>query len=255
MRRVIGIVLFLVAVSLLPTAGCARADARLVDFKGVSYTVYTVDLSVSQLRLIWRDGDTGRFRNARGIARWAEEHGQELVFATNAGMFEPDYSPCGVLISDGRQIGRLNLRDAAGNFYLKPNGVFMRGPDGARILDARSFRYDPALALATQSGPLLVLNGAVHPRFIPDSDSRLVRSGVGVQTPSSVVFTISNGPVNFYDFALLFRDRLQCPNALFLDGTISKMYLPALGRLEDDGNFSALFAVFKPSRSGTRSPR
>ena len=39
-----------------------------------------------------------------------------------------------------------------------------------------------------------------------------------------VVFAISSEPVNFHEFASLFRDSLGCANALFLDGTISSLY-------------------------------
>ncbi|HEY0145480.1 MAG TPA: phosphodiester glycosidase family protein, partial [Methylovirgula sp.] len=55
-------------------------------------------------------------------------------------------------------------------------------------------------------------------------------NGVGVHDGHIVVFAISDDPVTFYQFATLFRDRLNCPNALFLDGSVSSLYAPAVGR-------------------------
>ena len=49
-------------------------------------------------------------------------------------------------------------------------------------------------------------------------------------------FAISNAPVNFHDFASLFRDALHTPEALFFDGHISRLYAPDLGR--DDFGFA-----------------
>jgi uncharacterized protein YigE (DUF2233 family) len=45
---------------------------------------------------------------------------------------------------------------------------------------------------------------------------------------------ISNEPVNFHDFARLFRDVLGTPDALYLDGSVSRLYRRDTGR-QDPG--------------------
>ncbi|MFY8098761.1 MAG: phosphodiester glycosidase family protein, partial [Allorhizobium sp.] len=85
---------------------------------------------------------------------------------------------------------------------------------------------------ATQSGPMLVIDGKLHPRFLPDSDSFKIRNGVGVDAQGRVVMVVSRVPVRFYDFATLFRDRLACDNALYLDGTISSVFIAEENRMD-----------------------
>ncbi|MEM6666355.1 MAG: phosphodiester glycosidase family protein, partial [Pseudomonadota bacterium] len=75
------------------------------------------------------------------------------------------------------------------------------------------------------------INGALHPRFRKGSDSRKVRNGVGIRDGGrTAVFALSQRPVNFWDFASLFRDHLGTDNALYLDGTISSIHAPSLNR-------------------------
>ena len=91
----------------------------------------------------------------------------------------------------------------------------------------------------TQSGPMLVIDGELHPRFLPDSDSRYTRNGVGTSADGSrAVFVISDNTVNFHSFGSYFRDRLELPNALYFDGNVSRLRAPALRR--DDSGFTPL---------------
>jgi uncharacterized protein YigE (DUF2233 family) len=148
----------------------------------------------------------------------------------NAGMFQPDFSPVGLLVQDGKELAPLNLGKGAGNFFLKPNGVFLVAASGPRIVASEEY---PALSqgvrLATQSGPLLVRRGVIHPAFSAASSSRLVRNGVGV-SGKVAIFVVSEKPVTFYELARYFRDELQCPDALYFDGVVSSLYSEALGR-------------------------
>ena len=194
------------------------------------YLVARVDLEKESLQLFLGDGQGHYFNNFTNIERWLAPRKRRLVFAMNAGMFHPGFAPVGLFVDHGRTVGQLNLDKGEGNFFLKPNGVFAVTDAGAKIVEASQF---PALAaargigevqLATQSGPLLVIDGKIHPAFHAESESRLFRNGVGVISAKHVVFAISNEPVNFHEFARLFRDSLGCPNALFLDGTISSLY-------------------------------
>jgi uncharacterized protein YigE (DUF2233 family) len=149
----------------------------------------------------------------------------------NAGMFRTDYSAVGLLVVEGKQLHRLNLASGYGNFYLKPNGVFLLSTDGASLIESSEYRtVQPPAIYATQSGPLLVRDGQINSAFNADGTSRLIRNGVGIISADRVVFAISNDPINFYDFALLFRDRLKCPTALYFDGNVSSLYSAASGR-------------------------
>jgi uncharacterized protein YigE (DUF2233 family) len=71
---------------------------------------------------------------------------------------------------------------------------------------------------------MLVIDGAVHPRFEPNGASRYIRNGVGVRADGVAVFAISREKVSLGSFARLFRDKLECPNALFFDGDISALH-------------------------------
>jgi uncharacterized protein YigE (DUF2233 family) len=172
------------------------------------------------------------------------QRGGKLLFAMNAGMFRTDYSAVGLLVIGGKQLHRLNLASGYGNFYLKPNGVFVLSASGAQLLESSEYRslQEPAMD-ATQSGPLLVRDGRINSAFNESGTSRLIRNGVGVISPHQVVFAISDDPVNFYEFALLFRDRLKCPTALYFDGNVSSLYFPGSGRNDHSVPLGPIVAV------------
>lgn len=155
----------------------------------------------------------------------------------NAGMYHPDRRPVGLYVEEGREVSRLVTSSGPGNFGLVPNGVFCIRDERFAVIESRSFAAEPpACRFATQSGPLLVIRGALHPRFLADSDSRYIRNGVGVSADGRhAAFVISAGPVNFHTFARFFRDGLGLPDALYFDGNISRLNAPALGR--DDFGF------------------
>jgi uncharacterized protein YigE (DUF2233 family) len=201
-----------------------------VIFRGQSFFVRTVDPHKEDLRLFWKDDKGNLLHDFVGLEKAVNAKGESLVFAANAGMFEPDSRPVGLLVQDGAEISPLNLNDGAGNFYMKPNGVFVIN-EKHEALVVESSAYAALLTpvtWATQSGPLLVHGGAISPEFNADSKNLAVRSGVGVCKDGSVVFAISRLPVNFYTFASLFLNRLKCPNVLYLDGTISAFYVPGM---------------------------
>jgi uncharacterized protein YigE (DUF2233 family) len=222
--------LFLAACLLLPIAAQAL-EVQKVEQGGASFTVVHVDLKRDKLQLFLNDAAHQPYRGFDALAADLARKKRKLLFAMNAGMFEPDYSPVGLYVADGVEQAPLNLRAGHGNFYLKPNGVFLVTEQGAQVVDSAAYGDVKArVLLATQSGPLLVRGGALHPAFMPDSTSRLVRNGVGVTEAGEVVFVISETRVNFFEFASFFKYALHCPNALYLDGSISSLYLAASGR-------------------------
>ena len=227
--------IIIMIVSLLAAWPAWALDAR--------YTVVTVDPAKEQLALFHRDEAGDPFKRFDKLADWLAARGQTLRFAMNAGMYHADFSPVGLFVADGKVVTPLNLADGGGNFFLKPNGVFLLGPAGPQVVATSEY---PALAqgvrLATQSGPLLLRRGVIHPAFNPASVSRNIRNGVGVAA-GKVLFVISEDPVTFHEFASYFRDVLKCQDALYLDGAISGIYSPALGRNDRRYEFGPILGV------------
>jgi uncharacterized protein YigE (DUF2233 family) len=212
------------------------------------FSVVDVDLQATTLKLFWKKPDGERFDNFHSLAGYLKQSGQRLLFATNAGIFESSFTPCGLLIEDGRELAPLNLKAGSGNFYLKPNGVFLVEGGGARIVVSEKYSPGaPRVLLATQSGPLLLMYGKINSRFAPDSTSRRIRSGVGIVTAQRIVFILSRDPVTFYEFAAVFQS-LHCSQALYLDGTISRFYQPNGPSASSDEHFAAIFAVLEKQR-------
>lgn len=225
------IVAALLAAIVFAAPASAEPQCGPLEEAGNRYTLCVVDLREDALELFWQQGDQTPFTTFAAVNRALEAEGAQLAFAMNAGMFDEDYGPVGLYIEDGVELKSANTNEGPGNFHLLPNGVFYWSGDTAGILETNAFlAADPPADFATQSGPMLVIDGAVHPRFLPDSDSRKIRNGVGIIDAHTVVFALSDDAVTFYEFALLFRDRLGTDNALFLDGSVSEIYVPALNR-------------------------
>ncbi|MHC0052330.1 phosphodiester glycosidase family protein [Actibacterium sp. D379-3] len=214
----------------------AHATCAPLAHDGLPYTVCTIDPATEDLRLFRLDASgqvLGSFERLRDMLAG---QGKDLTFAMNAGMYHQDRAPVGLYIENGTQQMRAIPSAGPGNFGMLPNGVLCITDGAAQVIETRAYLANPpACRFATQSGPMLVTGGALHPRFLPDSTSRYIRNGVGVTETGTVVFAISERPVTFHEFATLFRDALHTPEALFLDGNISRLYSPDLGR--SDGGF------------------
>ena len=241
-------------------AGCAP-PAKALDgeeraFEGQNYQVVSIDLKREPLTLHWRAPDSGEpFGDIESLCQWGQQRGRRLLFAANAGIYDGTSKPLGLYVENGRTLVPLNLahgNPASGNFSLLPNGVFAIYPDGhAEVQTSAAFKADGRKPQwATQSGPMLVIDGQLNPAFVHDSDSLKWRSGVCARTPHRVVFAVSEAPVNFHAFARLFRDELGCRDALFLDGTISQFYLDGEGYAGAPAfmvkPYAGIFAVFAP---------
>jgi uncharacterized protein YigE (DUF2233 family) len=193
-----------------------------------------VNIRTDRLQLFLTDPSGRPFNSFRKVAESVSARNEQLLFAMNAGMYREDYSPVGLMVIDGRPVHRLNMATGFGNFYMKPNGVFIVSDSGAHILESSDYRsLQPTPMLATQSGPLMLHGGQLNSHISPQGTSRLIRNGVGIVSADEVVFVISEDPVNFYDFAALFRDRLHCADALYLDGNVSSLYARSLGRADE----------------------
>lgn len=222
------------------------AGLQAVTFRGQNFWIRTVDPHKEDLRLFWKDDHGNGLRDFATLERYARSQGESLIFAANAGMFDEHASPVGLLVQGGKEQVPLNLSDGTGNFCMKPNGVFLiNQKHEAMVVESSAYTalLTPVI-WATQSGPLLVLGGDIHPDFIAGSVNKKLRSGVGVRKDGAIVFAISCGPVNFYDFAYFFLHPMDCPNALYLDGVISAFYVPSM---KDAGlhTFGPMFGVIK----------
>ncbi len=210
------------------------------------YTVCTFDPAKDAIRLFGAATLGSRGASYDQLNTHLLRSGQHMSFAMNGGMYHPDYGPVGLLVEQGKEIGPLNHADAFGNFFMKPNGVFWVGDGKAGVMETEAFaKAGLSPREATQSGPMLVIDGQIHPRFLPDATSLQIRNGVGSLPDGRVAFAISSDPVRFHDFATLFRDRLQSRNALFLDGSISSLYSPEIRRHDRDAVMGTIIAVVK----------
>lgn len=235
-------------------AGMASAGpCREQAFSGNQYLVCSFDLAETDIRLFWLNGDGQPYRTFSALADDLANGGEELVFAMNGGMYQRDFTPLGLYIEAGRELRSLNTASIEGNpaqipnFYKKPNGVFYFGGDHAGVMETGQFQQQqPDHLYATQSGPMLVIDGEIHPVFIVDSNARNVRNGVGITDARVVHFVMTNNRMSFHDFALFFRDYLGCDNALYLDGgSAPGIYSPALFRndLPGHGGYGPIIGV------------
>lgn len=231
------------------TASETRGVAfETVEFRGHACDIVRVRLDEADLRLYWNKPDGERYGAFAALREGLASEGLALRFATNAGIFTPEFAPAGLHIEKGEELRKLNTLDEGyGNFHLMPNGVFYIDDEGAHAVTTEAYEAaNAAPRLATQSGPMLVIDGELHGAFTEGSDNIRRRSGVGVVSANEVVFAISKLPINFYDFAALFRDELKCEDALYLDGDISLFYAPEAGKSFEGGIFAGMFAVVEP---------
>ncbi|MGH1412902.1 MAG: phosphodiester glycosidase family protein [Pelagimonas sp.] len=238
----------------LALAFCTAAPAAAVDcareaYKGNRYTVCTVSPKIEDLRLFLngRDGTPlGSFENVQLQLRGL---GRTLIFAMNAGMYHEDRSPVGHYLENQTEEMRVLSGASPGNFGLLPNGIFCIRRNRADVIETRAYlATKPNCQHATQSGPMLVIDGVMHPRFLENSTSRYIRNGVGsADSGARTVFVISDNAVTFYEFAEFFRDKLNTPNALFLDGNVSRLYAPQLGRSDTGRRMGPIVGVSVPA--------
>lgn len=201
-----------------------------------------------RLALYWRDEKGKPLRSLGGLRNWLTGRGQRLVFAANGGMYRQGNVPVGLFVENGRLRIPLDTGSGPGNFYLRPNGVFSLTTDGRAVIQpTAAFRFGPQTRYATQSGPMLVVEGRIHPAFQAGSRNLNVRNGVGVLPDGQVLLVMSKEPVNLYDFARYFQRR-GCRNALYLDGFVSRTYWPAGGSPQTDGDFGVMVGVTEPVR-------
>jgi uncharacterized protein YigE (DUF2233 family) len=240
---------FLVMPSLVWAQG---KSCTALEHETERYVVCTVDLKFQRLELFWRAPNGEPFGSLSSLNRHLQSRGDKPLFSMNAGMYHAELDPVGLYVENGRERVKASTTNGPGNFHLKPNGVFFIANGKAGVMETGQFlRRGTKPEIATQSGPMLVINNKLHPKFPSEGVSRKVRNGVGVKNGDTVIFAISEGPVTFTAFAKLFRDKLETPNALFLDGSVSSMTAPGIERT-GFRSLGPMIAAFERSRSANR---
>ena len=225
-------------------------------FEAARFTV--CDPGKGKLRLIAAGKNETPLRSFVDVA--TRIPAEQIAFAMNAGMFDQDGRPIGLAVVEGTQVHAINLRDGGGNFHLKPNGVFLIRKSGtASIVTSEAFSSSADIAFATQSGPMLVIDGQLHPKFDADGESRFIRNGVGIAPDGRPLFVISNEVVSFGKLARFFRDGLHARNALYFDGSVSSLWDPASGRQDAGVPLGPMIVALKagasaPGRAGRAIP-
>jgi uncharacterized protein YigE (DUF2233 family) len=222
---------------------CPSIAQKIEDAR---FIIHKVDLNTQTLKF-YHQNDIGiNFGNFKTLKQELLHKNQELVFAMNGGMYLKDGSPQGLYIEKGITRKQIDTtKEAYGNFYLQPNGVFYITNDHQGIVvKTTDFNSSPSIRYATQSGPMLVINGNLHPVFVKNYKNLHIRNGIGILPNGTLLFAMSKNPITLYDFAAFFKNR-GCKNALYLDGFVSRVYLPKKKWKQEDGDFGIIIAETK----------
>lgn len=208
------------------------ADLNYTKVRQTSFVA--LKTRAEKINLHWKDNTGKAYQYFANLN--AQKPFKALI---NAGIYSSDNTPAGLYIENFNVKKRLNNRQGKGNFHLQPNGVFFIDKNNqASILSTADFlkKYgDLALGentlirLATQSGPMLLIDGKINPILKANSETRYARTGVCLNQQQEVIlFATDDGVLpansNLYDFAQAAK-QFGCIDALYLDGKISKLYV------------------------------
>ncbi|RYD99570.1 MAG: hypothetical protein EOP54_03595 [Sphingobacteriales bacterium] len=226
-----------------PTPAQTGAPPAAVTVQEEKFLVFTC--KPFDIQLFWKAEDGHIFSNFDSLDRWLSvKRQQQLIFAMNGGMYMEDNSPLGLYIENGKTLRKLNKANGRGNFYMKPNGVFYITNKGTAHIKPREDFNASNVKFATQSGPMVLLDGVINPTLNKGSENVNIRNGVGILPNGDCIFMMSRSLINFYDFALFFKEK-GCKYALYLDGAISQTYLPGKFYTYKGRNFGVIIGVTK----------
>ncbi len=229
------------------SAGASQVESacRSVIFENAPLTHCLAVPARHRIETALANGSGENYRSLASLAR--SRDAGVIAFAMNAGMYDDDGDPVGYYVEDSERLKTLNTADGEGNFHLKPNGVFYGSDDKWHVRSTQWFlaNVTDRPQFGTQSGPMLVVDGEIHPEITDDGPSRLVRNAVGVDERGRAHFVISNAPLSFGKLARFYRNELDVENALFLDGNVSALWNPATDRLDTGAPLGPLIVVTK----------
>ncbi len=242
--------------SATPTQALGPSACKNVTFEAVPLTHCVADPAQHRIGMANLGADKQPFGSLAAFA--ASVDPATIAFAINGGMYGDDLKPIGYYVEKGERGAELNrsegakegAKEAAGNFYMKPNGVFFGSGGGWRVLGSNTFfnSVGERPEFGTQSGPMLLVEGKLHPEIQDDGPSKAIRNAVGVDAAGKAHFVISDAPVSFGQLARYFRDTLKVSNALYLDGAVSSLWDPAGGR-KDGGRVGPIIVVTKREKA------
>ena len=231
--------------SILSIQDSNAKDSSTNDYES-SILSHIVNPHQQQLKFYWKDKNDKNYASFQNLKSSLESEKKELVFATNGGMYKQSFSPQGLYIENGKTIAPIDSKNNGyGNFYLQPNGIFLLTKDNnPEITTTVDFENNGSVQYATQSGPMLLIDGKVHSKFKKNSKHINIRNGVGILPNGNILFAMSKEKINLYDFATYFKLN-GCKNALYLDGFVSRTYLPSKQWVQLEGDFGVIIAVTK----------
>ena len=227
-------------------AAPAAADSpcRKASLQQRAVVICTAHPAQAPIRTLWKDARGTPYGSLSGIAS-AAPAGSPMLFAMNAGMYHQDLTPVGLYVENGVELHKASTSAGPGNFHMRPNGVFYVSGKSAGVMETGRFLKSRIRAdFASQSGPMLVIDGRLHPRITGQGTSAKLRNGVGIRADGTALFVITDEPVTFTEFARMFRDDLKTRNALYFDGSISSLYAPSVDRADRFMPVGPIVAVF-----------
>ncbi|KXZ71276.1 hypothetical protein AVENLUH13518_01363 [Acinetobacter venetianus] len=233
--------LLLVFLSMCMVAKLHAAQYQSIQVGQVLYDVIKIE-KLDQLELFLKDKNSNRYYQRFSRLQENLPACAQMSFAMNAGMYHADFRPVGLYVEHAKQTSQLNEDTGFGNFFMQPNGVLAWNHQKAVIQTTADYKKAKFNAqFATQSGPMLINNGKINPQFLPNSNSLKIRNGVGIKD-NQLYFVISQQRVSFYQFAQFFKQQLQIDQALYLDGSISSLYLDETKRHDKRSNLGPIVA-------------
>lgn len=221
-------------------------------FEGTAFTHCTAVPGRHTIHMVLGPQDGAPYRSMSQLALGRPAKSPPVAFATNGGMFDAAGYPIGYYVEEGDRKHKINANEGWGNFHLMPNGIFY-GDASGRWTVRTTLDFEKNIKdrpdFGTQSGPMLVIDGKLHPKIEDDGQSLKLRNGVGVDAKGNAHFVISDEPVSFGKLARYFRDGLKCRNALFLDGSVSSLWDPEHGRVDGGPPLGPLIVVEKKSKA------
>lgn len=222
-----------------------QSPCRTQPFEGSRFTVCNDTDREMNIEVYSTDRRGNPLRSFDDFERAYPDEARYVRFGMNAGMFDNQGQPVGLLIQRGKLKHSVNRKSGRGNFYLMPNGILLVDGDSWKIVPTTQFKSIDGIVEATQSGPMLVMDGKLHPAFQADGKSRHIRNGVGIGPDGQPIFVITESPVSFGKFARFFRDEVHARNALYLDGSVSSLWDPQNGRRDQKGPIGPMVIAFE----------
>ncbi len=210
----------------------------------MEHALYVFSPSTQALSLHWRRG--GRpYGTLDALRADLLRQGRCPLFLSNAGIYGTNGAPLGLHVEAGKVLKGLNRSKGTGNFFWQ-SGVFAIRRGKPEIVPRSTWRGAAGVSLATQSGPLLVLNGK-RTSAGRASANGYSRSAVVIYRDGRLGFVHSRWASSFA--ALVDRAARPGPirHMLYLDGSINDWWQPGQTQsARHTPRLAAMFAVTSP---------